>query len=252
ASGDDGGERRESPLAREYAALRYAGVGVHQRVPLKRAGVRFGMHAKSLVVDNRVGVVGTHNFDPRGDDYNTESAVVIEHPEFARALAASIRRDIAPGNSWVVARRDKPPVFSGLEYSLAKASEHLPLFDLWPVRYATSYEFQPGPQCPEPLSPFDPDFRDCHEPVGDFPEVNLGFRTLLTRTFTPCGAGLAPMLWAAAGCGPARRPLLARRMPLNGPTRLREGRGPRERGPVRVTPGRGPRSSQALDQAVGA
>src|SRR5690606_22807755 len=137
--------RRESPLSREYAALRYAGIGVHQRVPLKRAGVRFGMHAKSLVVDNRVGVVGTHNFDPRGDDYNTESAVVIEDPAFARALAASIRRDIAPGNSWVIARRDRPPVFSGLEYSLAKASEHLPLFDLWPVRYATSYEFQPGP-----------------------------------------------------------------------------------------------------------
>jgi len=190
----DDGHRRESPLSREYAALRYAGIGVHQRVPLKRAGVRFGMHAKSLVVDNRAGVVGTHNFDPRGDDYNTESAVVIEDPAFARALAASIRRDIAPGNSWVIARRDRPPVFSGLEYSLAKASEHLPLFDLWPVRYATSYEFQPGPQCPEPPSPFDPGFRACHEPVGDFPEVNLGFRTLLTRIFTAFGAGLAPIL----------------------------------------------------------
>ena len=188
------GQRRESPLSREYAALRYAGVGVHERVPLKRAGVRFGMHAKSLVVDNRVGVVGTHNFDPRGDTYNTESAVVIEDPAFARALAESIRRDIAPGNAWVIARRDRPPVFSGLEYSLAKASEHLPLFDLWPVRYATSYEFQPGPQCPEPPSPFDPGFRACHEPGGDFPEVNLGFRTLLTRIFTAFGAGLAPIL----------------------------------------------------------
>src|SRR5690606_31734462 len=118
AEGDDAEQRRKSPLSREYAALRYAGVGVHQRVPLKRAGVRFGMHAKSLVIDNRIGVVGTHNFDPRGDDYNTESAVIIDDPEFARALAASIRRDMAPGNSWVIARRDKPPVLSGLEYSL--------------------------------------------------------------------------------------------------------------------------------------
>ncbi|HLT44194.1 MAG TPA: phospholipase D family protein, partial [Luteimonas sp.] len=114
AEGDDAEQRRKSPLSREYAALRYAGVGVHQRVPLKRAGVRFGMHAKSLVIDNRIGVVGTHNFDPRGDDYNTESAVIIDDPEFARALAASIRRDMAPGNSWVIARRDKPPVLSGL------------------------------------------------------------------------------------------------------------------------------------------
>jgi putative cardiolipin synthase len=195
-SGGGGGEdgRREPPLSREYAALRYAGIGVQQRVPLKRAGVRFGLHAKSLVIDERIGVVGTHNFDPRGDDYNTESAVIIEDPAFARALADSIRRDIAPANAWVIARRDKPPVFSGLEYSLAKVSEHLPVFDLWPVRYATSYEFQPGPECPGPRSPFDPDFRECHEPVGDFPEVNLGFRSLLTRIFTAFGAGLAPIL----------------------------------------------------------
>ena len=55
-----------------------------------------GMHAKSLVIDGRVGVVGTHNFDPRGDRYNTESAVVINDPGFARELAASIRRDIEP------------------------------------------------------------------------------------------------------------------------------------------------------------
>lgn len=188
------GQRRTPPLEREYAALRYAGIGVHQRVPLKRAGVRFGLHAKSLVIDNRIGVVGTHNFDPRGDDYNTESAVIIEDPAFARALGDSIRRDMAPENAWTIARRDRPPVLSGLEYSLTKVSEHLPVFDLWPVRYATSYEFQPGPACPEPLPATDPGFRACYEPVGDFPEVNLGFRTLLTRIFTAFGAGLAPIL----------------------------------------------------------
>jgi len=187
-------QRRTPPLEREYAALRYAGIGVHQRVPLKRAGVRFGLHAKSLVIDGRIGVVGTHNFDPRGDDYNTESAVIIDDPAFARALGDSIRRDMAPENAWTIARRDRPPVFSGLEYSLTKVSEHLPVFDLWPVRYATSYEFRPGPACPEPLSPFDPGFRACYDPVGDFPEVNLGFRTLLTRIFTAFGAGLAPIL----------------------------------------------------------
>ena len=194
ADTDPRARRRDSPLEREYAALRYAGIGVHERVPLKRAGVRFGLHAKSLVIDRRIGVVGTHNFDPRGDDLNTESAVVIDDPAFARALADSIGRDMAPENAWVIARRDRPPVLWGLEYSLAKASEHLPVFDLWPTRYATSYEFLPGPDCPEPLPPFDPGFRACHEPVGDFPEVSLGFRTLLTRIFTAFGAGLSPIL----------------------------------------------------------
>ncbi|MBT2747205.1 MULTISPECIES: phospholipase D family protein [unclassified Lysobacter] len=187
-------QRYRQPLAREYAAMRYARRRTNEPVPLKRAGVRIGMHAKSMVIDERIGVIGTHNFDPRGDHYNTESAVVIDDPVFAQALAASIRRDIAPANSWVIARRDKPPIFSGLEYSIAKISEHLPIFDLWPVRYATSYEFVPGPACPSPLYRTDPGFRACYKPVGDFPEVNLGVKSLTTRMFTAFGAGLAPIL----------------------------------------------------------
>ena len=181
-------------LSREYAALRYASRRANEPVPLKRAGVRIGMHAKSLVIDDRVGVVGTHNFDPRGDHYNTESAVVIDDPAFARALAASIRRDIAPGNSWTIGRRPEVTPFTGLEYSLAKISEKMPIFDLWPVRYAVSFEFVPGPECPAALSPFDPGFGQCYESVGDFPEVSLGFKSLLTRIFTAFGAGLAPIL----------------------------------------------------------
>ncbi len=183
-----------APLTREYSALRYAGIGVNRRVPLQRAGVRVGLHAKSMVIDERIGVVGTHNFDPRGDNLNTESAVVIADPRFAGQLAASIRRDIAPENAWTIARRDSPVVLSGVDYSMAKISERLPLFDLWPTRYATSYEFVPGPDCPAPLPPDDPGFRACYTPVGDFPEVSLGFRSLLTRIFTAFGAGLVPIL----------------------------------------------------------
>lgn len=184
---------RPTPLAREYSALRYSKRGSNERVPLQRGGTRFGLHAKSLVIDDRVGVIGTHNFDPRGDTYNTEALVVVDDPAFARALAASIERDMAPENAWMIARRDRPRVFSGLEYSLAKVSELLPLFDFWPVRYATSYEFKPGPECPAPLSPRDPHFRRCYEPVGDFPEVAPAIRPL-TRIFTAFGAGLAPIL----------------------------------------------------------
>jgi len=189
-----GREQYRHAMSREYAALRYAGRRANRPVPLKRAGVRVGMHAKSLVIDERIGVIGTHNFDPRGDHYNTEGSVVIDDVGFARALASSIRRDIAPANSWVIARRDKLPVLSGLEYSLGKLSEQLPLFDLWPTRYATSYEFTPGPRCLQPLPPDDPGFRDCYRPVGDFPEVNLGLKSLTTRIFTAFGAGLAPIL----------------------------------------------------------
>jgi len=163
-------------------------------LPLKRAGVRIGLHAKSMVIDNRIGVIGTHNFDPRSETYNTESAVIIDDLAFAQALAASIRRDIAPGNSWVVAPRAKPPVLSGLDYSIGKVSEALPLFDLWPWRYATTYAFRPGPQCPLPLPRTDPGFHRCYEAVGDFPEVNVGPKWLYTRLLTAFGAGLVPIL----------------------------------------------------------
>ena len=163
-------------------------------VRLKRAGMRMGLHAKSLVVDGRIGVVGTHNFDPRGDTYNTESAVIIDDPAFAAALAASIRRDMAPGNAWTIGRRDSLPVLSGVERTLAKVSEKLPVFDLWPLKYATSYEVLPGPGCDPPPSPFAADFRRCHRPVGDFPEVDLGLKWLGVRVFTAFGSGLSPIL----------------------------------------------------------
>jgi len=186
--------RHPTPLAREYSALRYAGVGVNKPLPLTREGARRGLHAKSMVIDGRIGVVGTHNFDPRGDAYNTESALVIDDPAFARALEASIQGDMVPGNAWTIARRDPSPILPGIEYTLAKLSERMPLFDLWPVRYATSYDFAPGPDCPLPLPPADPHFRRCYRPVGDFPEVDIGFKSLLTRIFTAFGAGLAPIL----------------------------------------------------------
>ena len=194
SAGSGSGRRQPPHQLGEHVASHYIGSGANQPVALRRAGVRIGMHAKSLVIDERIGVVGTHNFDPRGDRYNTESAVVIEDPAFARALAESIRGDMRPENAWVIGRRDKAPVLSGLDYSLAKVSEQLPVFDLWPWKYATSYEFVPGPDCPVPLLRDAPRFRQCYRPVGPFPEVNGSLKGLTTRIFTAFGAGLAPIL----------------------------------------------------------
>jgi len=163
-------------------------------VPVTREGARMGLHAKSLVVDRRVAVIGTHNFDPRSENYNTEGAIVVFDPVFAQALAASIERDMEPGNSWVVAPREKPPVLSGLNYSAGKMFEALPILDIWPWRYATNYEFKPGPDCPWPLRRQDPKFLQCYQPVGDFPEVNVGPKWLLVRMLTAFGAGLVPIL----------------------------------------------------------
>ncbi|MCI1711254.1 MAG: phospholipase D family protein [Chiayiivirga sp.] len=184
--GADAGEAR-----RRFGSSGSSGSGTNGPLPLQRAGVRIGLHAKSMVIDERIAMVGTHNFDPRSDRLNTESAVIVHDAAFARELADVIRHDALPENSWTIARRPRPPILSGVNYSLGKVFEALPLFDFWPFRYATSYELKPG--C-APLPPDDPGFAACYEPVGDFPEVGLPLKSIYTRVLTAFGAGLAPIL----------------------------------------------------------
>lgn len=192
--GADGSEVEREVLRTETRPSFLGSKAVNRPLPVTREGARMGLHAKSLVVDRRIGVIGTHNFDPRSENYNTEGAVIIDDPAFAEALAQSILRDTAPDNAWVVAPRQKAPVFSGLNYSLGKASESLPVLDLWPWRYATNYEFHPGPDCPQPVPRQSPQFARCYGAVGDFPEVDVGPKWLLVRMLTAFGAGLVPIL----------------------------------------------------------
>ena len=190
----DGSEVEREVLRTETRPSFLGTRAVNRPLPVTRRGARMGLHAKSLVVDRRIGVIGTHNFDPRSENYNTEGAVIIEDPAFAEQLAQSILRDVHPDNSWVVAPREKSAVLSGLNYSIGKASEALPILDFWPWRYATDYAFKPGPDCPQPLTRQDPRFHSCYTAVGDFPEVNVGPKWVLVRMLTAFGAGLVPIL----------------------------------------------------------
>lgn len=181
----------ESRRAFGSGAREWSGSARLGQVPLARQGVRMGIHAKSMVIDDRIGLVGTHNFDPRSDRLNTESAVIVHDAGFARALADEILADTAPENAWVIAPRPRPAILSGLNYSLGKAFEALPIFDIWPFRYATSWEMKPG--C-APVPRDHPDFARCYAPVGDFPEVQMPLKSIYTRILTAFGAGLAPIL----------------------------------------------------------
>ncbi|HET7845335.1 MAG TPA: phospholipase D family protein [Xanthomonadales bacterium] len=163
-----------------------------ESVPLTKPGVRRGLHAKSIAIDGQVALIGTHNFDPRSDRLNTESGVIVWDSAFAAALEASIRNDATPDNAWVIAKRQKAvPVVGEVNTVISTVSETLPLFDLWPFRYATSYQLRDG--C-EAKRPSDPGFYDCYDPVGDFPEVNLSLKAIYARIITAFGAPLAPIL----------------------------------------------------------
>ena len=160
--------------------------------PLLSEGRRFGLHAKSLVIDDDVAMVGTHNFDPRSDNYNTEAGVIVYDARFAQVLRASILAATAPQNAWVIAER-KPtiPVLGAISRAIGDVSAKLPLFDLWPFRYATSYDIKPG--C-GPLLPTDPNFDRCYTRVGDFPDVDVSPKLLYTRFITAFGAGVTGVL----------------------------------------------------------
>jgi cardiolipin synthase C len=166
-------------------------LGTSHAVPLKRSGPRRGLHAKSIVIDGHVSLIGSHNFDPRSHGFNTENGLIVWDRDFAAALRASILADIAPDQSWVVARKPDKALLTPLNQTIETISEKLPFFDIWLWRYATSYELRP--EC-APLRPSDPRFHECYLRVGDFPEVNLSAKGIYTRLITAFGGGLAPIL----------------------------------------------------------
>ncbi|GLQ90800.1 phospholipase D-like domain-containing protein [Dyella flagellata] len=162
--------------------------------PLTSPGRRFGLHAKSLVIDDDLGMVGSHNFDPRSDHYNTESGVIVYDPRFAQILRDSVLEATEPQNAWVIApRRPVIPILGQISQVIGDISARLPLFDIWPFRYATSYEAKTGVNCP-PLQPSDPDFTRCYDSVGDFPDVAISPKLIYTRLITAFGAGVKGVL----------------------------------------------------------
>jgi cardiolipin synthase C len=66
----------------------------------------FALHAKTLVVDREVVVIGTYNLDPRSENLNTEVGLVIHDAAQAAAVADAIDRDLRPENSWNAATDD--------------------------------------------------------------------------------------------------------------------------------------------------
>ncbi|MBA2080036.1 phospholipase D family protein [Rhodanobacter sp. PCA2] len=188
-----GGKKRGRFPGNERRPGLFGSSGKRNRpAPLRSSGRRYSLHAKSMVVDGRFAMVGSHNFDPRSDHYNTEAGVIVYDPRFADAVRDSILEDTLPQNAWVIARTEPTiPVLGDISEGIADVSSRLPLFDLWPFRYATSYEIKPG--C-APLAPDNPKFKECYTPVGDFPDVAVSPKLIYTRLITAFGAGVKGIL----------------------------------------------------------
>ena len=126
---------------------------------------RVGLHSKSFVVDGKVAMIGSHNFDPRSEGFNTENGIIVWDETFAGTVEALIRRDIEPRNSWIVAVKPKGEL---KETAIDPMPKTIPEFKPWSYGSTSVYELAPGR---EPVPPSSPDFYRNYFAVGSFPEV---------------------------------------------------------------------------------
>jgi cardiolipin synthase C len=172
--------------------------GMKQLAEREQAGGKRGrlpflcIHAKSLVIDDRIAFIGSFNLDPRSENLNTEVGLLIRDAAIASELRQEILQDIRAENSWTIGRRRQPLPVNLVNGMLDGILGLLPI-DVWPFQNTTSYELIEGrPEVP----PWHPDFHANYRPAGDFPGAAPGLSTkeIMTRLYKAVGPLLSPMI----------------------------------------------------------
>lgn len=60
----------------------------------------FALHAKSMVIDDDITVIGTFNLDPRSANLNTESITVIPSKKVSLSVKTGMLEEMQPENAW--------------------------------------------------------------------------------------------------------------------------------------------------------
>ena len=60
----------------------------------------FGLHAKSMVIDGKITVIGTFNLDPRSANLNTECFTVIHSEKITKEVQQEMLIELKPENAW--------------------------------------------------------------------------------------------------------------------------------------------------------
>jgi phosphatidylserine/phosphatidylglycerophosphate/cardiolipin synthase-like enzyme len=142
-------------------------------------------------MDRKASFVGSHNFDPRSFNLNSECGVLIEDPAFSSRLGEIIEKSLHPRNSWALAERRFPPVMQELNALIAAVSGKLPMFDVWPLEHVSAYELKEGGTV---LSPYDPEFHLNYTDVGVFPGLNLGTKEVQVQLIRAFGGLSSPLM----------------------------------------------------------
>ena len=78
----------------------------------------FGLHAKSMVIDGHITVIGTFNLDPRSANLNTECVTVLRSDRIAAGVLQGMERELQSGNAWETTAAGNPDHFAGLSKRL--------------------------------------------------------------------------------------------------------------------------------------
>lgn len=74
----------------------------------------FGLHAKSMVVDDEIAVIATFNLDPRSANLNTECITIIRDARVAESVRRAMDTDVQPENAWHTTRDFNPDKTVGI------------------------------------------------------------------------------------------------------------------------------------------
>ncbi len=75
----------------------------------------FGLHAKSMVIDGHITVIGTFNLDPRSAHLNTECITVIRSQKIAEGVNKGMEIEFNADNSWETTFQFNPDKEAGLK-----------------------------------------------------------------------------------------------------------------------------------------
>jgi phosphatidylserine/phosphatidylglycerophosphate/cardiolipin synthase-like enzyme len=152
------------------------------------------MHAKSLVIDDGLALIGSYNMDPRSAALNSEVVVAVWSRSLSAELAERIERDCDPGNAWLAARREHPlpaRVMLDLMDAVNRAVRNATTLDLWPLRTCALFELKAGER---PVPPGHPDFYARYRDVGQFPGVDSATAKIVVQLLRSLSGVLRPFM----------------------------------------------------------
>lgn len=78
----------------------------------------FGLHAKTMVIDGYITVIGTFNLDPRSANLNTECVTIIYSEKIAQGVLKEIEEELKPENCWETTVNFNPDKVAGVKKNL--------------------------------------------------------------------------------------------------------------------------------------